>query len=80
MTTVTVKNIPPELYEKLKQAAAQNRRSINREIIACIERAVRSQPLDPEQFLALARRLRARTASYPITDLEFSQAKNADRP
>jgi hypothetical protein len=30
MPTVTVKNIPSDLYEKLKQSAEVNRRSINR--------------------------------------------------
>jgi plasmid stability protein len=41
MPTITVKNIPTELYELLKQSAAANRRSINSEILTCIERAVR---------------------------------------
>ncbi len=46
MTTITVKNIPDDLYERLKQAAKTNHRSINSEIIACIESGVRPRPLD----------------------------------
>jgi hypothetical protein len=80
MPTITVKNIPPDLYEKLKRAAELSHRSINSEIIACIERAVRSQPIDPDLLLANARRLRRKTASHPITDDEFLRAKNAGRP
>jgi len=33
MATVTVENIPDELYERLKASARANRRSINSEII-----------------------------------------------
>lgn len=80
MPTVTVKNIPPEIYEKLKQTAQSSHRSINSEIIACIERAVRSQPVNPERLLESARRLRMKTASHPVTDDEFTRAKNSGRP
>ena len=55
---ITVKNIPVEIYEKLKRAAEISHRSINSEIIACIERAVCSQEIDPDLLLANARRLR----------------------
>jgi hypothetical protein len=79
MPTITVKNIPPEVYEKLKQSAEISRRSINSEIIVCIERAVRSQPVDPDLLLANARKLRSKTASHPITDSEFTQAKVTGR-
>jgi len=36
-TTITVKNIPYDLYEKIKQNAVEHRRSINNEVIAIIE-------------------------------------------
>lgn len=80
MPTITVKNIPAEVYEKLKRAAEISHRSINSQIIACIEQAVTSQEIDPELVLANARRLRARTATHPITDREFTQAKGTGRP
>ena len=80
MPTITVKNIPPEIYEKLKKAAQISRRSINSEIIACIERAVCSQEISPEVLLANARKLRAKTAAHPITDRHIAQAKTVGRP
>jgi plasmid stability protein len=80
MPTITVKNIPPDLYERLREAAAANRRSLNSEIIVCIERAVGSSAIQPEEFLAQARRLREKTIDYPITDDEFTRAKSAGRP
>jgi plasmid stability protein len=80
MPTITVKNIPAEIYEKLKRAAEINHRSLNSEIITCIERAVGSRPIDPEMLLAEARRLRARTAAHPITARELARAKAVGRP
>ena len=79
MPTVTVKNIPTDLYDDLKQLAEANRRSINSEIIACIERAVHSTTLDPDTLLASARVLREKTRDYTTSDDRFSQAKSTGR-
>lgn len=79
MPAITVKNIPEHLYERLKQSAETNRRSLNSEIIACIEQAVMSQPLDPEAFLQRARSLREQTLPYILTDEAFDQAKRLGR-
>ena len=79
MTTITVKNIPEELYDRLKLLAESNHRSINSEIIVCIERSVFSHPVDPEAFLAKARQLRERTSGYLVSDQEFTQAKRLGR-
>ena len=75
MATVTVKNIPDELYERLKTVAEINRRSINSEIIVCIENSVTSRRINPDEVLENARRLRQLTASHRISDEEFNQAK-----
>jgi antitoxin FitA len=80
MATITVKNIPDELYEDLKQSAGANHRSINREVIACIERSVLGRRIDPEIALARARELRKLTRGHPITDAELKRAKRAGRP
>jgi plasmid stability protein len=78
--TITVKNIPSDLYERLKQVARANHRSINSEIIVCIERALRIQEISPHAVIASARKLREKTAHYTITDEEFTQAKSEGRP
>ncbi len=80
MPTLTVKNIPDDLYEQLKRSAELNRRSLNSEIIICIERAVRSQRLGTEASLDRARQLRELSAGYVLSDEEFNQAKTAGRP
>ena len=80
MTTFTVKNIPQNLYEKLKKSAELNRRSINSEIIVCIEKSVQSQIIDAEQVLTKARKLRSLTQATPISDDELILAIEEGRP
>ncbi len=36
MATITVKNIPGDLYEHLKERAQAHRRSLNSEVIVCL--------------------------------------------
>lgn len=79
MASITVKNIPEDIYERLKQSAKANRRSINGEIIVIIEDAVKSRKIAPEVLLVRARQLREKTADYTITDDEFTLAKQAGR-
>lgn len=79
MPTISVKNMPNDLYERLKQSAQAHRRSLNSEVIVCIERALSAQRLDSEAVLARARRLREKTTDYMISDEEFTEAKAAGR-
>ena len=79
MRTLTIKNIPDDLYNQLKRYAEINRRSINSEVILCIERALRAHRTQPEVYLARARQLREKTKQYPITDEEFRTAKEEGR-
>jgi plasmid stability protein len=80
MATVTVKNIPDELYDRLKSIAEINRRSINSEIIMCIENTMISRPINVNEVLENARQLRQLTAGHMINDEEFNQAKADGRP
>ena len=75
MATVTVKNIPDELYEKLKADAEINRRSINSQIIVCIENAIGTRLIDVTKTLEHARRLRRLTEESPVDGDAFNQAK-----
>lgn len=79
MATITVKNIPAEIYELVKQSAATNRRSINSEIITVLERSVLSRKVNPDSILRRARQLRRKTQSHPITAAAFRVAKRAGR-
>ena len=79
MPTITIKNIPPDLYQRLKESAAANRRSINSEVITLIERGVRGRRVDPEALIARACELRRLTSRRPISDAGFRKAKRAGR-
>jgi len=75
MATITVKDIPDDLYAALKAAAASNRRSINQEIIHSIELMVRSRPANAEELVDSARRLRARLGPLPVDEASLTAAK-----
>jgi len=79
MHSITVRNIPADIYESLKRSARQNRRSINGEIIVILESAVRTRKIAPEAFLVRARQIREKTAAYVIDDEEFERARDAGR-
>ena len=55
MATLTVKNIPDDVYHELKSRAEKHRRSLNQEIIACLEQALLLPRRDPDAFLKKAR-------------------------
>ena len=79
MATVTIKNIPDELYKRLKAVAEVNRRSINSEIIMCIENSIASQKINLDEMLDNVRQLRQLTSGHMISDEAFNQAKAEDR-
>ncbi len=80
MATLTLKGIPDDLYTLLKQRAAEHRRSINSEILVCLERILRSQPVDPQAALARADAVRERLRMPPWTDDDLKDAKTTGRP
>lgn len=80
MATVTLKNIPDELYDQIRQSAKTNRRSINSEIITCIEKALRDRKIYPEKIIAAASALRKKTGGHLFTEKEITKVKNAGRP
>ena len=77
--SITVKNIPEKLYENLKTRAELERRSVNSEIIRILDEALVVHPVKPEDMIAMARALRAKTRGGPITDEFISRAKREGR-
>ncbi len=57
-TTLTLKNIPDDVYIRLKLSAQTNRRSMNSEAIVCLEAALVPSKPTPAERLARARELR----------------------
>jgi antitoxin FitA len=54
---ISIKNAPDDLVLLVKERARRNRRSMQRELLAIIEGAVRPPRLTPDEVLARARRL-----------------------
>ncbi len=80
MATITIRGIPDQVYRRLKKRAAEHRRSLNSEIIVCLERYVQGTLVDPEQFLRRADALRGRLALPPVTEEFLRAAKSVGRP
>lgn len=58
-TTLTLKNIPDEVYKRLKASAEHHRRSLNSEAIVCLEAVLVPHRVTVSERLARARALRA---------------------
>lgn len=75
MATLTLKNVPEELVERLKLEAKQNRRSLNQETLARLERSLgRRAPEEVDATIAGART--APPQDGPLT----TARRRADRP
>ena len=80
MPNLTIKGIPEELYKKLKKRAGRHRRSLNSEVICCLEHAASLATVDPEAWLVNADRLRNRLGLTPVTEEFLREAKTVGRP
>jgi len=65
MVTLTLKNIPDDLHQRLKESAERNRRSLNSEILVRLEGALSAPVADRR---ATARSLKSFTAGLPEVD------------
>ena len=77
MLTLTLKNIPANLHALLKESAEKNRRSLNSEILARLERDLTAPTIDPDVH---ARELKAFTARLPkVEHIRVSRYKRQGR-
>lgn len=79
MPTLTIKGLPPELYRRLKAQAAAHRRSLNGEIIVCLERSLTAGPIDPSGWLQEVQAFRRGLKVRALTTREVAAAKVAGR-
>ncbi len=75
MPILTIRNVPDDLYQKLKLSATDRGRSMNSEVIECLREALASRrPRQIEGFLDRARsareRLRARGIVMDVADVD----------
>jgi plasmid stability protein len=80
MATITLKNVPDDLYRRLKEEAARNRRSLNQEVINRLAAASLPPQETSEQILARLRRFRATLPrSYNVSLEEIDRWKREGR-
>lgn len=77
--SITIRDIPDEVYEKLKRQAELHQRSINSEVIFYLKQMVRSHRPEPDQVIARAKRLK-REAKGSLTMQEIRDAIDLGRP
>ena len=78
-TSLTLKNIPDAVYQRLKAAAELHRRSLNSEAIVCLEAVLLPNRGAPSESLARARALRASLPQGQFTAKDIDAAKRAGR-
>lgn len=78
-TTITLKNVPDAVYEQLKVAAQIHHRSLNSEVIACLETILLPVKKAPLERLARARILRAPLEYKGITAADMTDFKEQGR-
>lgn len=79
-TTLTLKNIPDEVYERLKASAGAHRRSINSEVLVCLEAQLLPNRFPVSDRLARARMLRKTPAPKAFTTRDTDAFKRGGRP
>jgi hypothetical protein len=78
MASITVRDIPDDIYGAIAEAAELNHRSINKEIIACLERSFRVSRLSVEEELRDLEELR-KSLGPDFTWGDFDAAKKWGR-
>lgn len=70
--TITLKNIPEDIYLGLKSSAKAHRRSLNNEVIACLERVLAPAKISNDAHLATAQQIRDELKGkiFKVADIE----------
>ncbi|MBK7543650.1 MAG: plasmid stability protein [Candidatus Competibacteraceae bacterium] len=80
LTTLTLKNIPDELYNRLKASAELHRRSLNSEAILCLETTLFPKKIDSNERLLRARQLRHGLNATNFQAHDIDELKRQGRP
>ena len=79
-TAITLKNIPDDIYKRLKEVAGAHHRSVNMEVIACLEQMLLPSRATAQEHLAKARELRNNLKGRKFNATEIDQAIDEGRP
>ena len=72
--TITLKNIPDDIYTSLRAAADSHHRSLNGEVIDCLQRALLPTKISADERLNRARALRIHFKNQTFDSAEIAQA------
>ena len=78
-TTITLKGIPDKIYEQLKVSAESNRRSLNSEVIACLETLLLPRKTTALEHIAKAREVRLSLKKGMFKPADIDRFKRAGR-
>ena len=79
MPTVTLKGMPETLHRRLKSRARERGRSLNKEILSCLEAAVTAHRIDPQIWLERAAAARSQVRGR-IKNSDLKTWREAGRP
>ena len=78
--TITLKNIPDDVYQRLKVSAEIHRRSLNGEAIVCLETVLFPKKIAASERLARARELRSGLLPAKFKTRDIDALKREGRP
>ncbi|MFM9903163.1 MAG: FitA-like ribbon-helix-helix domain-containing protein [Pyrinomonadaceae bacterium] len=79
MATLTIRNVPSELYDALTKQAKRRHRSLNSEAIFQLESVLAKREMDVETELDEIRRFREKLKDVYVTEEEINREKNRGR-
>ena len=79
MPAITLKNIPDELYSKIKKSAKLNFRSLNSEILFRLKSSIAESKPNVQELLKKIHQLNTRMDAPKLTDKFIKNAKNEGR-
>ena len=71
--TITLKNIPDDIYASLRAAADSHHRSLNGEVIDCLQRALLPAKISADERLNRARVLRSGFKNQTFSSAEIAK-------
>lgn len=80
MATLTIRNVPAELYDALAKQAKRRRRSINSEAIFQLQSSFAQREIDVETELEEIRKFREKLKGVFVTDEDIRREKQRGRP
>ena len=80
MPALTIKNIPDEIYQQLKRNAELHRRSLNSEVIVCLESALLPKKMTPDEHIKKAELHRSSIGPGIVTPEDIDRAIDEGRP